>query len=68
MPSRQKADTPRADTPLARHPPSATVADGTHPTGILSCGKFFHKNLVKLKEFGPLGVNAIDRLGSIQTK
>ena len=39
-----QADTPPADTPQAdlspdRHPPppTATAADGTHPTGMLSC-------------------------------
>ena len=35
------ADTPRADTPS----PTATAADGTHPTGMLSCFNLITQNL-----------------------
>ena len=29
--------TPQAHTPPGQTPPTATAADGTHPTGMLSC-------------------------------
>ena len=32
---------PLADTPRQTNPPTATVADGTHPTGMHSCLRYY---------------------------
>ena len=37
VPACTGADTPREDTPRQTPPPTATAADGTHPTGMHSC-------------------------------
>ena len=36
-PPQADADTPSGRTPPGRPPPTATAADGMHPTGMLSC-------------------------------